>query len=176
MYSTKLTHYGVMGMKWGVRRYQPYPSDYHGKGRFVGIKKKAKAVKQRYVDIQTKRYSRYGLDYSNTTHRKDARNLGMRAARRIDQSKNPKAQRALETVIRAVMGTAFSTAVSKYVVHNPWVQGVVEACLGSIGSKTVAQGAALAPLSLPSELATGIFSKSLGRELTFEEAIAKGVL
>lgn len=38
-----LAHHGILGMKWGIRRYQPYPKDYHGDGRFVGKTGKSRA-------------------------------------------------------------------------------------------------------------------------------------
>lgn len=51
--SDYLAHYGVLGMKWGIRRYQPYPKGQKNKGKYIGEEGFKKALIDRENEVES---------------------------------------------------------------------------------------------------------------------------
>ena len=53
-----IEHHGIKGMHWGIRRFQPYPGDYTGGGKYIG-----KAQKKEYKNAKRSQSLRYMNNY-----------------------------------------------------------------------------------------------------------------
>lgn len=94
-----LKHHGIMGMKWGVRRYQPYPKGSSNAGKFIDVKKQAPSTKKVSGAVQSVK------DKVTATVRSKGREISMARAQR--EIKNLKPEDAQKVVSRAQLETRF---------------------------------------------------------------------
>lgn len=72
--SEYLQHHGVLGMHWGIRRYQPYPKGHKGDGRYLGEAKRRLAQTGRVVSRTAAKAGRAAVTKAKTARQayKDA--------------------------------------------------------------------------------------------------------
>lgn len=90
LYANELYHHGVKGMKWGVRRYQPYTNSLVGRIR----KRRQERRNANSYDYKTseayKSSNRYQKGEHTRTYENNKWKLGKKAAKRIEYDVNVK--------------------------------------------------------------------------------------
>lgn len=131
MDTNELKHYGVLGMKWGVRRYQNYDGSYTKKG-LERLGKSKSAYEKADTDYKTKKKSGASKDTLRIARaeRKGALKEYKKDYKRLKQDKLGDQGKALYRSGKTITGNAST-------LNNVWVASLIGSSLLEYGSKFV---------------------------------------
>lgn len=165
MGENELYHYGVLGMKCGVRRYQNYDGTYTQKGlnryrsaeeRYKSVREKKKNIKESYSD-QDKKTKIRELSVEQKRAKKEMKKAykGLKTDKLADEGKTLyKRGNTIEDVVRKtqlaqatvavgsgmaslILGNLGNTSLANASIYTLVGGGVAETILGAIGSRKV---------------------------------------
>lgn len=165
MEENELYHYGVLGMKWGVRRYQNYDGTYTQKGlnryrsaeeKYKSAKTKKKSVKESYSgpDKKTK-IKELSIEQKRAKKEMEKTYKSLKTDKLADEGKALyKRGKTIEDVVRRtqltqatiaigsgassfILGNLGSTSLAKASIYTLVGGGIAETVLSVIGSRKI---------------------------------------